>query len=85
LPSHGRATFSIDFLKDSRMNKQQSDFVKVVQAVKSVFHAVTAIRGSGSHETAAQGLTFKHYAIGAAIGAILIISTLVTIVKLVTS
>lgn len=66
------------------MNNQRSDLVKVLYAIKSVFHAVTAIRSAKNHETAAQGLTFKHYAIGAVIAAILIILTLVTVVKLVT-
>lgn len=65
--------------------QQRSDVVKVLHAVKSVFHAVTAIRGSNNHATATHGLTFRHYAMGAAIGAALIALMLFTLVKIATS
>ena len=70
-------------MKKAQM-KQRSDAVKVLHAVKSVFHAVTAIRGSRDHASATHGLTFRHYAMGAAIGAALIALMLFMLVKLAT-
>jgi hypothetical protein len=66
------------------MKNQRSDVVKVLYAVKSVFHAATAIRSARDHEETVRGLSFRHFAFGAAIAAALIACILYSLVRLAT-
>jgi hypothetical protein len=52
--------------------------------VKSVFHAATAIRSARDHEETVRGLSFRHFAFGAAIAAALIACILYSLVRLAT-
>ena len=67
------------------MKTQRSDIVKVLYAVKSVFHAATAIRSARDHEDTVRGLSFRHFAIGGVLAAALIALILFSLVKLATS
>ena len=67
------------------MNNKRSDIVKVLYAVKSVFHAATAIRSAQDHEATVSGLSFRHFAIGGALAAMLIALILFCLVKFATS
>lgn len=66
------------------MTKQRSDFIKVLYAVKSVFHAATAIRSAGDHEATVRGLTLRHFVIGGVLAAMLIALILFCLVRLAT-
>ena len=66
------------------MSDQRSEFVKILYAVKSVFHAWTAMRRSRDHEETVKGLSLRHFAIGAAIAGIVFVTLILTVVKLVT-
>jgi hypothetical protein len=66
------------------MKPQRSDLVKVLYAVKSVFHAATAIRSASDHEATVKGLSFRHFAIGGVLAATLIALILFSLVKFAT-
>ena len=66
------------------MSDQRSELVKILYAVKSVFHAWTAMRRSRDHDETVQGLSLRHFAIGAAIAGIVFVTLILTLVKLVT-
>ena len=66
------------------MNNQRSDIVKILFAMKSVFHAATAIRSASDHESTVKGLSFRHFAIGGVLAATLIALILFSLVKFAT-
>lgn len=57
---------------------------QILYAVKSVFHAWTAMRRARDHEETVQGLSLRHFAIGAVIAGIVFVTLVLTVVKLVT-
>lgn len=67
------------------MNQQRSDIVKVIYAVKSVFHAATAIRSARDHADTVRGLSLRRFVIGGVIAAGMIALILYSLVKFATS
>jgi hypothetical protein len=67
------------------MKSQRSDLIKVLYAVKSVFHAATAIRSAREHEATVRGLSLRHFAIGGVLAAMLIALILFFLVRLATN
>lgn len=66
------------------MSDPRSEFAKILYAVKSIFHAWTAMRRARDHEETVQGLSLRHFAIGAVIAGIVFVTLVLTVVKLVT-
>ena len=66
------------------MSDQRSEFVKILYAIKSVFHAWTAMRRSSDHDETVQGLGLRHFVIGAAIAGVVFVTLILTLVKFVT-
>jgi len=66
------------------MKSQRSDLVRVLYAVKSVFHAATAIRSASDHEATVKELSPRHFAIGGVLAATLIALILFPLVKFAT-
>ncbi|GAB3252202.1 DUF2970 domain-containing protein [Chitinimonas naiadis] len=53
--------------------------------VKTVLFAFTGIRRAADHESAVQGLTFKHFIVAGVLCALLLIVCLVSLVRLIAS
>jgi hypothetical protein len=66
------------------MSDHRSEFVKVLYGIKSVFHAWTAMRRARDHEEAVEGLSLRHFVIGAVIAGALFVTLVLTLVKIVT-
>ena len=57
----------------------------VLYAIRTIFRVLPALRRDTDHSNPPPGLSFKHFAIGGVICALLLVGTIITIVRLVIS
>ena len=57
----------------------------VLYAIRTIFRVLPALGRDTDHANPPPGLSFKHFAIGGVICAVLLVSTIITIVRLVIS
>ena len=70
---------------ESESPVQTSHLRCVLYAIRTIFRVLPALGRDTDHANPPPGLSFKHFAIGGVICAVLLVGTIITIVRLVIS